>query len=728
MNAKKLGSKSSLFGMVLAMVFAVFAVAMSTVYATDNAFEIEDADIENADDTIDPRDDWENVYNTFEGLPDPDNSLTSVFISSSEEGFPNDTTTFKGGGSKDVNDIGSWKGGGPAANDKTDIQDAFAALYTENGDAVLYFGLTRFAVDGDAAVGFWFLQDEVEFDSVSNDFGDSMHLNGDILIQSDYTQGGVVSTIRVYLWSDQDLDGDGKIGLELISTLDSDLGDNPVCVHPIPADQITCGISNSDTIDSIFPYLGKNQDPNTEQNLIPQSGFFEGRLNLTKLEEELQVNFGIPSFNFGCFARFLAETRTTQSPSGVLKDFALGEFDSCALSLKKTPDQAVICADSTDPQPIKYTYEVTNEGALPLVVTLVDDNGTSENPSDDFDVIACHNGVPPGDPANDPTNPVPAPVGVGETAIFMCTVDIFGQVTNVATAEGGISEETIGEVTAEAMATVLVEQCSIMVTKDCDDDNNGEIDGTKITYDGNVKNTGTTTLDDVMVIDDNATPDDDSDDVNLALHLGTPDGPVVTSLEPGQTAFYSGMYDVDLATYDAEAGSTNTVDASGIAFKGTSAEQEVTDTDDAKCFVRTKPDIVVDKNCDKIQLVQDPLCGNKLVLLVKFKGTVMNDGDVGLIDVTVVDDKAAQMDIQVTTEPDGGGTVLDHINGFDLPFGTTVHFSGSYVATSTDSGTDVPSEATFTDIITAQGKDAINENQSASDDDDAECPLCPTSP
>ena len=90
---------------------------------------------------------------------------------------------------------------------KSDIVHDYAAAYVEDGNLILYFGQNR-QLDrtGDANVGFWFLQNEVGLDT-SKDKGsfDGNHVDGDLLVQSEFTNGGDVSGIRVYKWQSGDI-------------------------------------------------------------------------------------------------------------------------------------------------------------------------------------------------------------------------------------------------------------------------------------------------------------------------------------------------------------------------------------------------------------------------------------------------------------------------------------------------------------------------------------------
>jgi hypothetical protein len=74
------------------------------------------------------------------------------------------------GGSKDSSDISTWVYKNAASsNDKSDIQNAFAAFYTAgNGDKLVYFGGDRTSNSGDENTAFWFLQSPAKETVCSN--------------------------------------------------------------------------------------------------------------------------------------------------------------------------------------------------------------------------------------------------------------------------------------------------------------------------------------------------------------------------------------------------------------------------------------------------------------------------------------------------------------------------------------------------------------------------------
>ena len=96
--------------------------------------------------------------------------------------------------------------------DKDNVTNAYAASYTntvdtgENdvGDLIVYFGLDRFSTAGSAQVGFWFLQDK-DFGLTNTPSGGGFEFNGqhqdnDVLVQSNFTNGGVISNLTVFKW------------------------------------------------------------------------------------------------------------------------------------------------------------------------------------------------------------------------------------------------------------------------------------------------------------------------------------------------------------------------------------------------------------------------------------------------------------------------------------------------------------------------------------------------
>ena len=283
-----------------------------------------------------PGDDWDNVYNGT------GSSLASVFVGTGGIEVPvgeggSDVTYFTGGGSKDNNDVSQWKyTDGDVAPNKDDITDAYAATYTDpNGHTIIYFGADRFANNGDSQIGFWFFRSPIGLDPDGTFSG--VHTVGDLLALSDFTQGGNISTIRVFEWVGTGGDSGGGT-LDLVA--------EGVDCNTTPGGDAVCGTVNDGDTPSPWPYTPKFGTAGT----FPFGSIYEGGLDLTALGIDL-----------GCFSSFLAETRSSQSVSAQLKDFALGAFDVCELTVDKDGDTISKVGDDVD-----YTITITNSGAITL--------------------------------------------------------------------------------------------------------------------------------------------------------------------------------------------------------------------------------------------------------------------------------------------------------------------------------------------------------------------------
>ncbi len=256
-------------------------------------------------------------------------------------------TQFQGGGSKDDLDITQWlwKAGEPL--DKDDITNAYAAAYVNTvdtgnnnvGDLILYYGLDRFSSNGSAQVGFWFLQDP-NFGLTNTPAGggfkfSGVHTNNDVLVQSNFSQGGVIDRISVYKWQSGAL-------APLFTAAD--------CIGPpaSPADDPACGTVDRSPQTAPWPYTPKANEGSPGTFLT--GAFFEGGINLTRLVPDA-----------GCFTGFMAETRTSTPFDARLKDFVTGNFTLCSIAVTKTGDTLSKVGDDVD-----YTVTITNDGALTL--------------------------------------------------------------------------------------------------------------------------------------------------------------------------------------------------------------------------------------------------------------------------------------------------------------------------------------------------------------------------
>jgi hypothetical protein len=319
------------------------------------------------DDPAVPGIDWAGVYaNPGAGqsfIPDPVNSNTD--------------NNFTGGGSKDERDISKagitntfWQNAATTPPDKDDLEHAFAALYTVGTDEVIYFGADRYSNSGDSAIGFWFFKQTVKANPDGTFSG--VHTVGDILVTSDFLQGGGASVINVFEWN-------GNAGSPLTLLAHSEVKNGvPVggTIDPVTGlfcttSDTACAVANKGDTAAPWPYTFKG---NAAPNTFPHGTFFEGGINLTQLLGGTE-----------CFSSFMAMTRTAASTTAQLKDFVLGPFKNCSIAVSKTCNVTRVTtpADNTNLlYAASYSGVVTNtsDGALPVgtVITVRDDVGTPD--------------------------------------------------------------------------------------------------------------------------------------------------------------------------------------------------------------------------------------------------------------------------------------------------------------------------------------------------------------
>jgi hypothetical protein len=275
-------------------------------------------------------DDWDKVCHQYANPAEPSCLAYSNTSGATSGLWANDgslnASIFTGGGSKDPQDISNWAwkdaGGLP---DKDNLLHAFAVRYslptalscpspTPTCD-VIYFGSDRLDNSGDAQQGFWFLQNNIGLGSNSVGGGSGftgVHKNGDILVISDFSNGGTTSTITVYQW-DSTVSGN----LRLMETSTS------ANCSTVPAGDSFCGIVNSITITMPWSFTDKSGTP---KNGALNGEFYEAGINLSAI-----------GLGGECFSNMVAETRSSTSTTATLKDFVLGTFGKCTSGIVTTP-------------------------------------------------------------------------------------------------------------------------------------------------------------------------------------------------------------------------------------------------------------------------------------------------------------------------------------------------------------------------------------------------------
>jgi hypothetical protein len=249
------------------------------------------------------------------------NSTSTTFCTGDDSTFAT--------GSKDTLDITGWQcNHDNNVNSKIDIMNAYAAAYTNpTADAngvhhkLLYFALEKNKNNGTNDVGFWFLQGGASCSAPSgHQTWSGTHTPGDVLVVSEFSSGGGVSTITAYRWVG------GTNPLTQIANATGTLGD---CKTAAGADNL-CATTNSGAKqfngNITTPWLTSDATLGVGHTVVPPN-FFEGGIDLTSAF----ANSGstVPS----CFNTFVGDTRSSTSLTATLFDYARGTLGQCSTTL-----------------------------------------------------------------------------------------------------------------------------------------------------------------------------------------------------------------------------------------------------------------------------------------------------------------------------------------------------------------------------------------------------------
>lgn len=358
-------------------------------------------------------------------------------------------TVFTTGGSKDDLDVTSWRHKTDQNSPpKDEILNAYAAKYTgsPSGDSILTFGADKYDTSGTAFIGAWFFKNPVVAAPdgrfrTANDVSAPLaaHSIGDVLVLLNFPGGGTnFADKKVYEW----------------------VGPGGPCVPPATLiNGVLCDISNTGQANSVEGVSNLTEGPqaipatcsawvhdpkNGPDGTIQTNAFFEGAINIADFPALTQ-----------CFASFLLETRSSDSVGAQLKDFVLGDFNTCA-AVEVTKGNGEVCSGVATS--VSQTIVVHNTGPVSENVSLVDDNGTPGDCTDDIDVIAgttigC---VPPGTPT---TTSLAADDGVAgsgpdqATYTLTRTLTLTGAQTDTVTARANAGGS---DAVAQASGTVTV--------------------------------------------------------------------------------------------------------------------------------------------------------------------------------------------------------------------------------------------------------------------------------
>jgi len=253
-----------------------------------------------------PGDDWQSFFPS-PGTGSHTTVATPLIQSFVAEGLVS-VSIFTQGGSKDTNGIGQWRHADGSVPPKDQLENGFAAAYEYDGQLLLYFGADRYANNGDANIGLWFLQSNMGLKPDGSFSG--AHQDGDIFVVAGFTRGGQTSAFDVYKWVGDDATGSLVLQTALWQ---------PECSSSDGGTLLRCAITNSGGQTSGWAYTPKSGTPGT----YPVASFFEGGLNVTDL-----IGGETP-----CFSTFILETRSSTSDTAQLEDFIRGSFELCGVKM-----------------------------------------------------------------------------------------------------------------------------------------------------------------------------------------------------------------------------------------------------------------------------------------------------------------------------------------------------------------------------------------------------------
>ncbi len=268
-----------------------------------------------------PGDDWDLVLAGNSGA-----TLTTGVVND----FSSKADDYFQIGTKDQDDITSWRYNIQAVPDKDDILHGGAAQY----GGLLYFFGDRYDVSGDAQIGFWFLKDTLNIVVPGSTFT-GHHTVGDLLILSNFVKGGGTPVIFAYEWVGSG-GSDGALNKLTLSASNS------------------FATVNSTSKPSPWPFQAKGKGA---ANQFPAGSFFEGGIDLGCL-----TGAGVS----GCFSNFILETRSSASVTASLKDFLIGRFSADGSSIVASlPNAAGQLQEASRPMATALPIKFALNRALP---------------------------------------------------------------------------------------------------------------------------------------------------------------------------------------------------------------------------------------------------------------------------------------------------------------------------------------------------------------------------
>ena len=323
-------------------------------------------------------------------------------------------------GSKDTLNISGWSCelvNNPT--DKDDIQHAYGIIFTpasggRAGHTIVYLALERYANTGAGEVSFWILQD-TNVGCVAPGTFTGAHVDGDLLVVSEFTNGGAITSLNVYQWVGS---SPGALNTTAVAT--------GVDCDGAAANDDVCGNVNTTSIST--PWA--TQDKSSGANTLATSEFFEMGIDVTAL---------LPTVD-ACYSRIIAGTRTSPSLTATLKDYAVLSNSLCGsiTVIKDTvPDDAQDFAYTTTGSGLSsFSLDDDSNGTLSNTTTFINLSPgaysvTETLPVTGFDLssIVCTGDTDGGTTTNTGTGTASIDLDAGENIVCTYTNNKRGSIT-----------------------------------------------------------------------------------------------------------------------------------------------------------------------------------------------------------------------------------------------------------------------------------------------------------
>jgi hypothetical protein len=374
-----------------ALVGATALTLLGVVASSPPAFAVHDLQMQldgntsvgGANDPSSPPKDWESFFGAdVNGDVTESGALTSGFLARGHSvDYPLPDVTTYSTGSKDTLNIGKvgklaagWQcGQSNNLGAKDDLMNVYTIAYRvpHDGSAqqdhlILYFGAEKSSNLGDNNIGIWFMQDAnvgcAAPDPHKNVDWTGHHTKGDVLLTAAFTNGGGTAAVEARTWQTNANPVNGDDGFLSAAT------SGFLCTTSPPGDS-ACAITN-DAANQ--PSAGEINPPWNHPAKTPGSGgslaaeeFYEGGVDVTQLENNAG-NTGDP-----CITTFVADTRSSQSPTATLFDYAAGSLPVCHPATKLTVSVDKTLVHSGDS--VTWTAVEQNTGTSPISNVAVHD-------------------------------------------------------------------------------------------------------------------------------------------------------------------------------------------------------------------------------------------------------------------------------------------------------------------------------------------------------------------